>query len=49
MYIAGLVIPMPEARMDAYRQWTESEAQIFKDLSDPWGILSRIQASDLIH
>ena len=31
MYIAGLVIPVPEDKMDAYRQWAENGAQIFKD------------------
>ncbi|MBB5987731.1 MULTISPECIES: DUF1428 domain-containing protein [Sphingobium] len=29
MYVAGLVIPVPEARMDAYRRWAENSAQIF--------------------
>jgi uncharacterized protein YbaA (DUF1428 family) len=30
MYICGLVIPVPEDRMDAYRQWAESGAKFFK-------------------
>jgi uncharacterized protein YbaA (DUF1428 family) len=30
MYIAGLVIPVPEEKMDAYRQWAEKGAEIFK-------------------
>ena len=30
MYIAGLVIPVPEAKMDAYRRWAEIGAKIFK-------------------
>lgn len=31
MYVAGLVIPVPEDRMDAYRRWAENGARIFKD------------------
>ena len=31
MYIAGLVIPVPADKMDAYRQWAENGAAIFKD------------------
>jgi uncharacterized protein YbaA (DUF1428 family) len=31
MYIAGLVIPVPEDKMEAYRKWAENGAQIFKD------------------
>jgi len=31
MYIAGLVIPVPEDKMEAYRQWAENGAKIFKD------------------
>lgn len=31
MYVAGLVIPVPENRMDAYRTWAENGARIFKD------------------
>ena len=30
MYIAGLVIPVPEENLDAYRKWAERGAQIFK-------------------
>jgi uncharacterized protein YbaA (DUF1428 family) len=30
MYIAGLVIPVPEEKMEAYRQWAETGAAIFK-------------------
>lgn len=30
MYIAGLVIPVPEDKMEAYRQWAETGAAIFK-------------------
>ena len=30
MYIAGLVIPVPQDGMDAYRRWAETSAQIFK-------------------
>jgi uncharacterized protein YbaA (DUF1428 family) len=31
MYVAGLVIPVPGEKMDAYRQWAENGAQFFKD------------------
>ena len=31
MYVCGLVIPVPEDRMDAYRTWAETGAQVFKD------------------
>jgi uncharacterized protein YbaA (DUF1428 family) len=31
MYVAGLVIPVPEDRMDAYRRWAENGAKIFRD------------------
>jgi uncharacterized protein YbaA (DUF1428 family) len=31
MYIAGLVIPVPQDKMDAYRKWAENGAKIFKD------------------
>src|SRR5580704_9065287 len=31
MYIAGLVIPVPGEKMEAYRKWAENGAQIFKD------------------
>jgi uncharacterized protein YbaA (DUF1428 family) len=30
MYIAGLVIPVPETKIDAYRQWAENSAAIFR-------------------
>jgi len=30
MYICGLVIPVPADKMDAYRQWAEKGATIFK-------------------
>jgi uncharacterized protein YbaA (DUF1428 family) len=31
MYIAGLVIPVPENELDAYRRWAENSARILKD------------------
>jgi uncharacterized protein YbaA (DUF1428 family) len=31
MYIAGLVIPVPEEKMEAYRKWAENGAQFFKE------------------
>ena len=31
MYVAGLVIPVPEDRMEAYRRWAELSAEILKD------------------
>jgi len=31
MYVCGLVIPVPEDRLDAYRAWAELSAAIFKD------------------
>ena len=31
MYVAGLVIPVPEDKKDAYRRWAENGAKIFKD------------------
>lgn len=30
MYVAGLVIPVPEEKMEAYRTWAENSARIFK-------------------
>jgi len=30
MYIAGMVIPVPQDKMEAYRQWAENGAAIFK-------------------
>ncbi len=31
MYIAGLVIPVHEDKIEAYRRWAENGARIFKD------------------
>ena len=31
MYVCGLVIPVPEDRMEAYRRWAENGARIFKE------------------
>jgi uncharacterized protein YbaA (DUF1428 family) len=31
MYVAGLVIPVPEDKIEAYRQWAENGAKFFKD------------------
>lgn len=31
MFIAGLVIPVPEDKMEADRQWAENSAQTFRD------------------
>ena len=31
MYVAGLVIPVPQDRMEDYRKWAENGARIFKD------------------
>jgi uncharacterized protein YbaA (DUF1428 family) len=31
MYVAGLVIPVPENQMEAYRAWAENGARIFRD------------------
>lgn len=30
MYVAGLVIPVPEENMDAHRRWAERSAAVFK-------------------
>ncbi len=30
MYVAGLVIPVPEGKMEAYREWAERGAAIFR-------------------
>ena len=30
MYIAGMVIPVPQERLEAYRKWAENGAAIFK-------------------
>jgi len=40
MYIAGLVIPVPSSKMDAYRQWAERGAAIFKS----YGCLEIVEA-----
>ncbi len=31
MYVCGLVIPVPEDKMDAYRAWAENGARFFKE------------------
>ena len=31
MYVCGLVIPVPEGKMEAYRRWAENGAQLFKE------------------
>jgi uncharacterized protein YbaA (DUF1428 family) len=31
MYVAGLVIPVPEDKLEAYRQWAENGAKFFKE------------------
>jgi uncharacterized protein YbaA (DUF1428 family) len=31
MYIVGLVIPVPEEKMEAYRKWAEKGAELFKE------------------
>ncbi len=31
MYVAGLVIPVPEDQMEAYRRWAENSAALFKE------------------
>lgn len=30
MYVAGMVIPVPQDQMEAYRRWAENGARIFK-------------------
>ncbi len=40
MYIAGLVIPVPEEKLEAHRQWAENCAAIFKR----YGCLDVVQA-----
>ena len=30
MYIAGMVVPVPQGKMEAYRQWAEKGAAIFR-------------------
>jgi uncharacterized protein YbaA (DUF1428 family) len=31
VYIAGFVIPVPEEKMEAYREWVENGAALFKE------------------
>ncbi len=31
MYVAGLVIPVPADKFDAYRAWAENSAQLFRE------------------
>src|SRR6201994_1705389 len=31
MYVCGLVIPLPEGQMEAYRRWAENGAAFFRD------------------
>ena len=31
MYVCGLVIPVPEDKLEAYRAWAENGAKIFRD------------------
>ena len=31
MYVAGFVIPVPAEKMEAYRQWAENGAALFKE------------------
>ena len=31
MYVAGFVIPVPAAKMEAYREWAERGAALFKE------------------
>ena len=31
MYVCGLVIPVPEEKMEAYRQWAQNGAAFFKE------------------
>jgi len=40
MYVCGLVIPVPEDQMDAYRAWAESGAAFFKE----YGCLEIVEA-----
>jgi uncharacterized protein YbaA (DUF1428 family) len=40
MYICGLVIPVPEEKMAAYREWAETGAAIFKK----YGCLEVVEA-----
>ena len=40
MYIAGLVIPVPQDNMEAYRAWAENSAGFFKE----YGCLEVVEA-----
>lgn len=40
MYIAGLVIPVPADKMEAYRQWAEMSAAFFRE----YGCLEIVEA-----
>jgi uncharacterized protein YbaA (DUF1428 family) len=40
MYIAGLIIPVPEDKYDAYRDWAENSAQFFNE----YGCLEVVEA-----
>jgi uncharacterized protein YbaA (DUF1428 family) len=40
MYVCGLVIPVPEARMEAYRAWAEMSAAFFKE----YGCLESVES-----
>jgi uncharacterized protein YbaA (DUF1428 family) len=42
MYVAGLVIPVPEDQMEAYRQWARIGARIFK----AYGCLEIVESWD---
>lgn len=35
MYVCGLVIPVPEGKMEAYRRWAESGAKFFAEYGCP--------------
>ena len=40
MYVCGLVIPVPEGQMEAYRRWAENGAAFFKE----YGCLEIVEA-----
>ena len=40
MYISGLVIPVPEANMEAYRAWARNSADFFRE----YGCLEIVEA-----
>lgn len=42
MYVCGLVIPVPEARMQDYRRWAENSARFFRD----YGCVEIVEAWD---